>query len=93
MLKFKNHIENNKVKDAYIVLCELFSHLCEHKKYIDVAIYNKLLDFKKIFDSNLEEKTTFLLLKNFQLKNKELVQRSADEIVKVLTLKNIEIKD
>ncbi len=93
MLKFKNEMDNNKIKDAYIVLCELFSHLCEHKKYIDVAIYNKLLDFKKIFDSNLEEKTTFLLLKNFQLKNKELVQRSADEIVKVLTLKNIEIKD
>ena len=93
MIKFKNEIENNKIKDAYIVLCELFSHLCEHKKYIDVAIYNKLLDFKKLFDCNIQEKTSFLLLRNYEIKNKELVKRSAGEIIKILTLKTLEIKD
>ena len=93
MLKFKNELENNKIKDAYIALCELFSHLCEHKKYIDVTFYNKLLDFKKLFDLNITEETSFILLKTQKLKNTELLKRSADEIIKMLTLKTLEIKD
>ena len=93
MLKFKNELENNKIKDAYIALCELFSHLCEHKKYIDVTFYNKLLDFKKLFDLNITEETSFILLKTQKLKNTELLKRSTDEIIKMLTLKTLEIKD
>ena len=93
MLKFKNELENNKIKDAYIALCELFSHLCEHKKYIDVTFYNKLLDFKKLFDLNMTEETSFILLKTQKLKNTELLKRSTDEIIKMLTLKTLEIKD
>lgn len=93
MTKFKQEIKNNKIEKAYMVLCELFSHLCEHKKFIDIEIYNKLLEFKKIFDSNLEETKHLFIIKGAHLKNKEYVKRSADEIIKTLTLKTMEIKD
>ncbi len=93
MLKFKNEIDNNKIKDAYIAICELFSHLCEHKKYIDIDIYNKLSDFKKKFDANLYEKSNIFSIKSLHLKNKQYVKRYSDEIIKTLTLKTLEIKD
>ncbi len=93
MSKLKDEIHNEKIKNSYVILYELFSHLCEHKKYIDVEIYNKLLEFKKVFDGNIKEKISFGIIKKLNMSNKELVKRSADEIIKILTLKIIEIRD
>lgn len=93
LLKFKREFEANKIKNAYLILCELFSHLCEHKRYIDLYIYNSLLEFKKQFDDNLQHKTGFFFIKDMVLLNKNLVEKNMNELIKVITLKTVEIKD
>ena len=87
------HYDLDKIKDAYVVLCELFSHLCEHKRYIDLYIYDNLLEFKKQFDDNLEQKTAFFFINDMKLLNKNLVEKNMNELIKTVTLKTIEIKD
>ena len=91
--KITREIEADKMKNAYLILCELFSHLCEHKRYIDLYIYNSLLEFKKQFDDNLEHKTGFFFIKDMVLLNKNLVEKNMNELIKVITLKTVEIKD
>ncbi len=93
MLKFKREIKNKKYKNAYLTLCELFSHLCEHKKHIDVDIYNKLLEFKNCFDESFEQKKILPFISTANIANIETIKKSASEIIKILTLKTIEIRD
>ncbi len=93
LLKFKKEFEANKIRNAYLILCELFSHLCEHKRYIDLYIYDNLLEFKKQFDDNLEQKTAFFFINDMKLLNKNLVEKNMNELIKTVTLKTIEIKD
>ena len=91
--KLKKEVSCDKIKDAYITTCELFVHLCEHKKYIDLDIYNQILEFKKQFDQNIDEKLVFFFSKECVLLNKNLIEKNLDEIVKLITLKTMEIKD
>ena len=93
LMKFKKEFEADKIKNAYLVLCELFSHLCEHKRYIDLEIYNAMLSFKKQFDDNLEEKTGFFFIKDMNVLNKNLIEKNLNELIKTITLKTVEIKD
>ena len=93
LMKFKREFEAGKIKSAYLILCELFSHLCEHKRYIDLDIYNAMLSFKKQFDDNLEEKTGFFFVKDMNILNKNLIEKNLNELIKTITLKTVEIKD
>lgn len=93
LMKFKKEFEAGRTKDAYVILCELFVHLCKDKKYIDLDVYNKILEFKKQFDDNMQEKRGFFFNKEFVLLNKNLIEKSMNELVKAITLKTVEIKD
>lgn len=93
LLKFKREFESNRIKNSYHILCELFVHLCEHKKYIDLDIYKQILAFKKLFDANLKERRNFLFINEYTLLNKEELLEQMHEIIKTTTLKTVEIKD
>ena len=40
LMKIKDEIEKDRIKNAYIILMELMSFLCENKKFIDIKEYN-----------------------------------------------------
>ena len=93
LVKFKKEFDSNKIKNAYLVLCELFSYLCEQERCIDSAIYNKLVEFKKIFQNNMREKTKLFITKDYTILNKHIVEKNMNETAKSIMLKTVEIKD
>lgn len=93
LLKFKKEFQSDRIKNAYLILCELFVHLCEHKKYIDLDIYKKILQFKKEFDANLKERRGFMFINELTILDKELIQKNMNEIIKAATIKTVEVRD
>ena len=55
----------------------MFVHLCETKRYIDISIYDKAINFKDIFFENYK---TSLLFKTPELKEKRLVEFHIDKL-------------
>lgn len=76
-IKIKNAIRSNKINDAKSYICEMFVHLCETKRYIDISIYDKAINFKDIFFENYK---TSLLFKTPELKEKRLVEFHIDKL-------------
>lgn len=55
LIKIKNLLSAKKIQDARNMLCELFVHLCESKRYIDSQVYEEVVKFKNYFFSNINE--------------------------------------
>ncbi len=93
IVKLKDELEHKKLKGAYLTSCEMFVYLCEHKKYIDMTLYEKILYFKKVFDSNVVKSKGFFNNDDLKIKEFNLVIKELNEIHKIITLKTLEIKD
>jgi len=89
VLKLKNHIANINYKEAQIALGELFMHLCEDGRFIDLLIYRELIDFKKIFLSNYKIMRFWRIP---TLNERGLILKKLDEILAKLNDKVIELK-
>ncbi|GBF22822.1 putative esterase of the alpha-beta hydrolase superfamily [Candidatus Gastranaerophilus sp. (ex Termes propinquus)] len=89
-LKHELEVKNN-VKSAYCVLAEIFMHLCEHKRYIDIDIYDVIVAFKDLFSRNYHI-SSFLFISGYKLNDKSLVVREVEEIIKMVSKKTLELK-
>lgn len=58
---FQNKLLKKEYCSAYICLCELFVYLCEQKRYIDVDLYEKILDLKDLYFQNYIKSSIFNL--------------------------------
>lgn len=92
LMKIKREISSDRIKHAYIILMELMSFLCENKKYIDIKIYDKILNFKNTFKENYKI-SKFLFLNGYSLNEIKLTQELNDELVKIINKKVLELKD
>ncbi len=92
LMKINNEIKNDRIKNAYIILMELMSFLCENKKFIDIKIYDKIRDFKNIFKENYKI-SKFLFLNGYNLTDLEYTQNFNNDIIKLLNKKVLELKD
>jgi len=76
-IKIKNAIKTNKINEAKSHTCEMFVHLCEAKRYIDIAIYEDAVKFKNTFFNNYKQAFIF---KTPELKEKRLVEFYIDKL-------------
>ncbi len=73
-------------------LGEIFMHLSEFEASIDKNIYKKLVEFKNLFKSNFREiKIGFL--KKSEIKNKNEIHKTFNEILSIMEEKVSELKD
>ncbi len=91
VMKIQKLIEADKIKPAYVVLMELMSFLCENKKFIDIKIYDKILNFKNIFKENYKI-SKFLFLNGYALGEIHLVKALCRELIEILSKKTLELK-
>ncbi len=91
LMKIKREIALDRIKNAYIILMELMSFLCENKQYIDIKIYDKLLNFKNTFKENYKI-SKFLFLNGYSLSDIKLTQELNEELIKILNKKVLELK-
>ncbi len=91
MMKIQKLIEGDKIKAAYVVLMELMSFLCENKKFIDIKIYDKILNFKNIFKENYKI-SKFLFLNGYALGEIHFVKALCKELITILSEKTKELK-
>ena len=92
LMKIQKFIEKDKIKGAYVVLMELMSFLCENKKYIDIKIYDKILNFKNIFKENYKI-SKFLFLNGYTLNKIDITQALCKELITLLSKKTTELKE
>lgn len=92
LMKINNEIKNDRIKNAYIILMELMSFLCENKKFIDIKIYDKIRDFKNIFKENYKI-SKFLFLNGYNLTDLEYTKNFNNDIINLLNKKVLELKD
>ena len=71
---------------------ELMSYLCENKKYIDIKIYEKILNFKNVFKQNYKI-SKFLFLNGYSLGDLEYTKNINEELINILNKKVLELKD
>lgn len=55
LIKTKNLISTNRAEEAKCQLCELFVYLCEAKRFIDLQIYDDIVEFKNFLLQNLHK--------------------------------------
>lgn len=55
LIRTKNLIVINKAQEAKCQICELFVYLCEAKRYIDLQIYDDIVEFKNYLFKNLHK--------------------------------------
>jgi len=93
MEKIKHGLkESSDIKAAYVILCELFMHLCEYKRYIDLDIYEKIVAFKNLFKRNYKISKLFFI-SGYTLNDKTLVLLELQKIIEIISLKTEELKD
>ena len=92
LMKIKREILADRIKNAYIILMELMSYLCENKKYIDIKIYEKILNFKNVFKQNYKI-SKFLFLNGYSLGDLEYTKNINEELINILNKKVLELKD
>ena len=92
LMKIQKFIEKDKIKGAYVVLMELMFFLCENKKYIDIKIYDKILNFKNIFKENYKI-SKFLFLNGYTLNKIDITQALCKELITLLSKKTTELKE
>lgn len=71
---------------------ELMSFLCENKKFIDIKIYDKILNFKNIFKENYKI-SKFLFISGYELGEIHLIKALCKELTEILNKKVLELKD
>lgn len=92
LMKINNEIKHDRIKNAYIILMELMSFLCENKKFIDIKIYDKICDFKNIFKENYKI-SKFLFLNGYNLNDLEYTTNFNTDLIKLLNKKVLELKE
>lgn len=92
LMKIKREVSGDRIKNAYIILMELMSFLCENKKFIDIKIYDKILEFKNTFKNNYKI-SKFLFLNGYSLNEIEHTINLNDELIKIINKKVLELKD
>jgi len=92
LMKIKNEIEKDRIKNAYIILMELMSFLCENKKFIDIKVYEKICDFKNIFKANYKI-SKFFFLNGYNLNDLEYTKNFNIELIEILNKKVLGLKD
>ncbi len=92
LMKIKDEIEKDRIKNAYIILMELMSFLCENKKFIDIKIYEKIRDFKNIFKENYKI-SKFFFLNGYNLTDLEYTKNFNISLIKLLNKKVLELKE
>lgn len=83
--------KKNDVKSAYCILTELFVHLCDHKRYIDIEIYDKIVAFKNLFNKNYKISKLFFV-SGYNLSGKILIVRELEQIINIVRAKTVELK-
>ena len=84
--------ESSDIKSAYAILCELFMHLCEYKRYIDLDIYEKIDAFKNLFKRNYKI-SKFFFISGYTLNDKTLVLIELQKIMEIIDSKTAELRD
>lgn len=92
LMKIQKLIEEDKIKGAYVVLMELMSFLCENKKFIDIKIYDKILNFKNTFKENYKI-SKFLFLSGYVLDKPNLSKTLCKDLIDTLNKKTLELKE
>lgn len=92
LVRLKYKLNKNQPEKSYTALCELFIHLCEHKRYIDILLYDEIINFKNLFMKNYEVKNIWFL--SFpKFKNKNVVCSNLDNLISKITSKTSELKN
>ena len=92
LMKIQKLIEEDKIKGAYVVLMELMSFLCENKKFIDIKIYDKILNFKNTFKENYKI-SKFLFLSGYVLDKPNLSKTLCKDLIDTLNKKTLKLKE
>jgi len=92
LMKIQKLIEGDRIKAAYVVLMELMSFLCENKKFIDIKIYDRILNFKNTFKENYRI-SKFLFLNGYTLNEIHLAKALCKELISILNEKTLEFKE
>ncbi len=88
LIAIKKEFRKKQNKKSYLRLCELFVHLCENKRNIDLEIYSDILEFKKLF----MESYTINKIGFATLKNSNLLLAKLQGAINVLQEKLVELK-
>ena len=78
LIKAKNSLESDNIIYGKVHICDLFTYLCEAKRYIDTSVYYSIVKFKDYFFSNITESLFFHRLK---LKDKREVRFYLNNLV------------
>lgn len=88
--QFKNETAKDKTKDSLVTLGNLFLFLAENKMIIHKKIYNRIIEFKKLYLENLAATKFF----NIQyLKNKNNIMSRLERIIKLIKSQILELDD
>lgn len=90
--KLQKELNKKTTLSSYLYLSEIFVYLCEEKKYIDISLYNKLLDFKNTYTKNYKQKS-FLGIKSTELRGKNELKDSLSKIIKTTKNKILELEN
>ena len=77
----QNLMKSQKYELTKSKIYELLAYLCENKLYIDLSIYNSIINFKNLYFENFKQ-GQILFVKSQKLQNKKLIEASIDKILK-----------
>lgn len=89
LIKAKNSLESDNIIYGKVHICDLFTYLCEAKRYIDTSVYNSIVKFKDYFFANITESLFFHKLK---LKDKREVRFYLNNLVNEVLERCIELE-
>lgn len=72
--EIEKYVNKKYYKMAKDRLFETLAYLCEYKKYIDLAYFEEIIDFKNLFIEAYQEKSGFFGAKHI-LQNSEVLSR------------------
>ncbi|MBR1977127.1 patatin-like phospholipase family protein [bacterium] len=78
--EIEKHISKKYYKAAKNKLFETFVYLCEYKKYIDLAYFEEIVDFKNLFIKSYSEKNGFFGAK-YSLENQEALSEKLSNLI------------
>ncbi len=90
--KFQKEFNKKNTINSYLRLCEIFVYLCEEKKYIDIILYNKILNYKNSYTKNYKPKS-FFGIKSALITDKKDLGNELSEIIKLTTNKICELQN
>ncbi len=84
LAKIQKYIESRKIQKAKMQLGDLFTDLCELNKIIDRKDYNSIMEFKALFNKNLDYPPLF---GRMFLRNENLIKAQIAQLVNNINLK------